>query len=978
MTLVRVYCGLASADLTATHRDSTADRWLTVAVVDDAGRLLDIRDVSDDATGYSELATLMAERCAGVNVSIAADHDDHVVTHLLGAVGRSMAYVDDDSVDDYAERFADDGSAEEIQASPTERRAVGLARALQSGMLAASPQPTPRDLLGLKPVLAAHAAVVAGRQGAASTLREVLRELYPAALRAFSDPADTLPLAILDALPEPGLLASGQSDPGRESTIAADLAADEVADAATVNEAITALRVAASETPRRYPVTRSLSAAVADTVRQSVASVRSCDAAAEALIGVLTDRLTGRSATPQRSFNGGLAGPRLGALRPADAPATATEPSRPADQAGTGWPERTPAEPAAAGTATRAARPVPAGEATPRTARVETDAPRRDRPAAASGGPRSGTAPGRGPAPTERPGPQAHPDTTAPAARRTAGERFVDPVEPTRSGSGLAAPGAPGSSSARPSKGGSLPPAPGAATGDAAPGPRSTRADALRISGDLVNGAAAARDRTGEDGTSGRGPGRRRAAAEPDGAGRAAAAGLDGPREATPDRERPATGRDRGTPARDRAAAERAAAERSPLPTRERTADRAGRPEPVDRPEQLDRPERAERPQRGERLDRPTRGERPERPERSGVMDRPERSGVMDRPAAAASLPGEELTDPVPAPRPARDTPPPLSRSSWPLVGESNRDVPAADQPAGPGSTEPTAFPAGGIAVPTTRLSPDDSRRDRVGGGSRDDGRSRREPAAPGAFPVASGLDAPDGPDLSRQGEGRVRPPWQADDLPAEPPALRLVEPAPLADPALSGPDPVSGPAVPSYEPPALRLVEPEQAQHSNARPRRASIERSTPPPVDAEVDDDLLIFADIHSAWFSGGEGDEPTGAPDWGHADDGWRAAEQAAQPQVEEETDSGLPRRVPQKNLVPGSPILAPERPLRIVRDAAAIAAHTTGYFRGWRRGSQEVGGYSVGGRPGRESAGGWDFSRDNGDAEPAESGYRSARR
>ena len=33
-----------------------------------------------------------------------------------------------------------------------------------------------------------------------------------------------------------------------------------------------------------------------------------------------------------------------------------------------------------------------------------------------------------------------------------------------------------------------------------------------------------------------------------------------------------------------------------------------------------------------------------------------------------------------------------------------------------------------------------------------------------------------------------------------------------------------------------------------------------------------------------------------------------------------------------------------------DASSIAAHTSGYFRGYRRG-QEVGGYSVGGRPGR---------------------------
>jgi hypothetical protein len=94
------------------------------------------------------------------------------------------------------------------------------------------------------------------------------------------------------------------------------------------------------------------------------------------------------------------------------------------------------------------------------------------------------------------------------------------------------------------------------------------------------------------------------------------------------------------------------------------------------------------------------------------------------------------------------------------------------------------------------------------------------------------------------------------------------------------------------------------------------------------------------------------------------------------VAAETSAGLPKRVPQANLVPGSP-LREERPLRIVRDAASIAAHTTGYFRGWRRG-QEIGGYAIGGRPGREAAGGWDFSRDGGAQQEdyRNAGYRSS--
>ena len=109
--------------------------------------------------------------------------------------------------------------------------------------------------------------------------------------------------------------------------------------------------------------------------------------------------------------------------------------------------------------------------------------------------------------------------------------------------------------------------------------------------------------------------------------------------------------------------------------------------------------------------------------------------------------------------------------------------------------------------------------------------------------------------------------------------------------------------------------------------------------------------------------------------YADSGWQTAEKVASPAVGAETTAGLPKRVPQANLVPGSP-LREERPLRIVRDAASLAENTTGYFRGWRRG-QEIGGFAVGGRPGRESAGGWDFTRDSGDRDDdREYEYRSA--
>ncbi|WP_018583435.1 hypothetical protein [Salinispora arenicola] len=288
VALVRVYCGLASAD--PADRPASAGSALTSAVVDDAGRLLHISEISDDPAGYAQLVTLLVDRSGGPSgAAIAADSDDHTVTSLLSAAGRPLAIADDDSVDDFAERFADDDSPEEVQAPPVERRAVGLARALQAGALSAVTLPAPRDLAGYKQVLAAHAALANGRHSAAVALREVLRELFPAALQAYPDPAAPVALAVLDALPEPGILAG----PGRDQSatrVTADLTAEGVAASEVIEAAITALRVAISETPRRASVNPALTAAVSTTVRQAVASVRACDVGCAALVGALDDR----------------------------------------------------------------------------------------------------------------------------------------------------------------------------------------------------------------------------------------------------------------------------------------------------------------------------------------------------------------------------------------------------------------------------------------------------------------------------------------------------------------------------------------------------------------------------------------------------------------------------------------------------------------------------------------------------------------
>ncbi|MDG4779139.1 transposase [Micromonospora sp. WMMD961] len=796
VALVRVYCGLASAD--PADRPASAGSTLTSAVVDDAGRLLHVCEISDDAAGYAQLVALLVERSGGPSgAAIAADSDDHTVISLLSAAGRPLAIADDDSVDDFAERFADDDSLEEMQSPPAERRAVGLARALQAGALSAVTLPAPRDLAGYKQVLSAHAALASGRHSAAVALREVLRELYPAALRAYPDPAEPVSLAVLDALPEPGML-GGTVARGREVSVAADaiaahLAADGVADAEEINEAVTALRVAISETPRRAAVNRALTSAVAETVRQAVASVRACDAGLEALVSALGSRATTPAQAPGRRA-AARRGESVGELTGTTGTSAGLRPVRPAP----------PAEPAPAVGRRSRPEPIPgnAPVASPRPLGPPPTAPAPVMPPPVAPAPVAPAAMANPPASTL-------PSRTEPAPSRIDG--------PTNRPVSSPPPPPPGITPIAPAQRGTVPPA------EAGEPFRPTLTTAA------INNARAERQRT-------------------------------------------------------------------VIPPRPKTNG--------ERPSHLQRP-----------------------------VDEPPTGGFS----------ATDLSIPVPTPRPGQDAAPPGSRANWPLV--NNPEDPADSSP-----NNPVAYSYGG----------------------------------------SRGIDAPTDPGRA---DGRVTPPWLADDLPQEPPMLRLVEPPPLADRALrEGLNPT---ADPHLETPPLRLVDREQAARGGraaARTDRAAEHRPPPmehrsptmehrpppvehrpPPVTDEGDGDLLIFAQAKSAWFVGQAEESDL---DWSTtADTGWQAAEQAARPAVGAETNAGLPKRVPQANLVPGSP-LREERPLRIVRDAASLAENTTGYFRGWRRG-QEIGGFAVGGRPGREAAGGWDFSRDHGDRDDdREYEYRSA--
>ncbi len=806
MALVRVYCGLASTQANGGRSADLSGSWLTVAVVDDSGRLLDVCDISDDPAGYVELGAILAERSGGFSgACVATDTDEYQVTLLLAAAGSALAVADEDTVDDYAERFGDDESAEELAAPPSERRAIGLARALQAGALAATVHGAPRELLALKPVLAAHGALATGRHAAAVALREVLRELYPAALRAYPDPADPIPLAVLDALPEPGMLGSGQGR-GRDASVIAALADAGVADAGRIGEAVTALRVAITETPRRTGIGKSLTLAIAESIRQAVAAVRAFDTSIAALVGLLAEK---SAAVPV---------PAPAGLRPRQ---EVPEPTRPhAPQA----PRRS--RPVAATVAAAVAVPAVA---------VPAVGERAGRPVAPAG-----------PVPVVPvPVPVA-----VPAA----------PVSPAAT--------APYPTSGYPTGGyptGGYPTAPYPANEPYGP------ADSYPPAGTFPQ-------------------------SEP----------------------YPPAGRSNGFP-------------------------------PAQYP--------------------PSGGLRPAEPAP------PSAAGV---PAPTPAPTGRaSVTMPSVAQRFTPRSPAPGSRADWPLNttgGAGPEPTPRPVPPQPPMS--PTAYPSG--ALPATRLDLPPSPH-----------------LEPGVAPVR---------------EGRVPPPW-LDDLPSEPPVLRLVEPAPLADRALLddrallgdrallddragyGSDRDLPPAAESrgsYLDTGRGLLGDDSGLLLGAGSGYDAgsgfdggsgfgtgsgfggshlLGGEAPVPEDSG-DDDLLIFAQTRSAWFS-----EPADDPlDWGtQADVGWQAAERAAQPVLGDDTSAGLPRRVPQANLVPGSPLPpSTSRGLRVVRDAAAMAAHTTGYFQGSRRG-EEVRGFAVGGRPGRETAAGWDFARDGWEEESDSGGY-----
>jgi signal transduction histidine kinase len=141
----------------------------------------------------------------------------------------------------------------------------------------------------------------------------------------------------------------------------------------------------------------------------------------------------------------------------------------------------------------------------------------------------------------------------------------------------------------------------------------------------------------------------------------------------------------------------------------------------------------------------------------------------------------------------------------------------------------------------------------------------------------------------------------------------------------------------------------PEAQRHQAEAPEvaLAAHDVTAPPPVSNGQDNRLPIFESVESDWFRRGKQVVDRSAPvadsaGWSSpADAGWRAAEVAQAPVSAGYTGAGLPKRVPNANLVPGgaAPSAAPPSP-GPARSASQARQRLASYQQGIRKARAET--------------------------------------
>jgi len=227
-------------------------------------------------------------------------------------------------------------------------------------------------------------------------------------------------------------------------------------------------------------------------------------------------------------------------------------------------------------------------------------------------------------------------------------------------------------------------------------------------------------------------------------------------------------------------------------------------------------------------------------------------------------------------------------------------------------------------------------------------------PSSPGpSSPGPAWDDAPSEPDTPSWENPQGQPPVPSwDDLPLSTPAASAPPPAASTGPLPSVPSNGTSPAFGTSlsgdgasQPP--RLPTRPVRNLGGSDPGGARREVVVPPAGPAGQGNRLPIFESVESDWFrrgrhsadrpnSGAAAPESNDTGGWvaSAADEGWRAAEAVSKPASGGVTLSGLPKRVPQANLVPGSVGANAEATPSPVRSPAVTRDRFASFQRGVR--------------------------------------------
>jgi transposase len=188
-----MFCGI---DWAEDHHD--------VALVDDEGKLIAKRRISDNAAGFAPLLELFAETgdSADEPIPVAIETSRGLLVACLRATGREVFAINPMAVSRYRDRHS------VARKKSDAGDALVLAHILRTDMAAHRPLPSDSELAQAIAVLArAQQDAVWERTCAHNKLRSLLREYYPAILAAFADKRDGLlrpeARAVLAAAPTP-------------------------------------------------------------------------------------------------------------------------------------------------------------------------------------------------------------------------------------------------------------------------------------------------------------------------------------------------------------------------------------------------------------------------------------------------------------------------------------------------------------------------------------------------------------------------------------------------------------------------------------------------------------------------------------------------------------------------------------------------------------------------------------------------------